>query len=83
MTEFGKYLEANKISAVDAAEALGVTRAYVFMIISGVNTPALKLALRIKKWSGGVVTCESWDPWLKDSTPRKKRSDTGRKRKAG
>ena len=60
LTPFGRYLKKKKISAVDAAAALGVTRSYVQALMTGAMTPGLKLAIEILRWSKGAVVAESW-----------------------
>jgi transcriptional regulator with XRE-family HTH domain len=59
-TPFGRYLKKQKISALDAAEALGVTKSYVNLLISGAMTPGLKLAIEIQHWTKGTVPADSW-----------------------
>lgn len=60
LTAFGRYLKNQKISAVDAASELGVTRSYVSALAAGAMSPGLKLAIEILHWSKGEVSAESW-----------------------
>lgn len=60
LTPFGQYLRAQKISAADAASALGVTKSYISALMLGSMTPGLKLAIEILRWSKGAVAAESW-----------------------
>jgi predicted XRE-type DNA-binding protein len=59
-TFFGHHLKKQKISAADAAEALGVTKSYVNLLISGKMTPGLRLAIEIQRWSNGAVPADGW-----------------------
>ena len=60
LTRFGRYLKKRKLSMADVARQLDFTRSYVQMLSSGAATPGLHAAGRIKKWSKGYVTFESW-----------------------
>ena len=60
LTPFGQYLKKQKISAADAASALGVTKSYVSALMIGSMSPGLKLAIEILHWSKGAVSAESW-----------------------
>jgi plasmid maintenance system antidote protein VapI len=59
-TAFGRYLRKQKITAAEAAAALGVTRSYIQALVTGTMTPGLKLAIVILHWSKGAVAAESW-----------------------
>lgn len=59
--EIKKYIEYKNISVGETAKQLGITRAYVYELISRRRAPGRKLALKILKWSDGDIRFE--DLW--------------------
>jgi DNA-binding XRE family transcriptional regulator len=74
MTPFGKYLEKKTktkpvITPAEAAEAIGKSKQYVYMLIEGKVTPSFKLAWEIEVWSKGEVTMQTWAKYINGRKP--------------
>jgi len=54
------YLEARGVRQADFAERVGTTPATVSRLIAGIFRPALDLAHRIERETGGAVPTEAW-----------------------
>jgi DNA-binding transcriptional regulator YdaS (Cro superfamily) len=50
------YLDARPERDSEVAEALGITPAHLSRLRNGVGGCSLTLAVKIERWSGGVVT---------------------------
>jgi hypothetical protein len=60
MKKFRDYLKKKELSDGEAAKQLDLTKSYIQQLRTGGATPGLHAAAKIKKWSGGEVTFESW-----------------------
>lgn len=58
--KLSEYLESAQISVATAAQQLGVSRAYVYLLIDNKKSPSLRLAWKIEKWSKNKVTVQEW-----------------------
>jgi len=54
------YMKRWEIDLALAAKRLGITRAHVSALRSGVSTPSMKLAWKIEKWTAGNVVMQTW-----------------------
>jgi len=45
----------------EVAAALGVTQGHISLLVNDKNSPSLKLALVIFRWSGGKVNLPDWE----------------------
>lgn len=66
--ELKTYLESRDIRQADFAARVSTTPATISRIIAGVMRPALDLAHRIERATGGEVPTETW---LAPSSPTK------------
>jgi len=57
-----EYMEWRGITDATAAAALGCARPHLTNIRNGVRSPSIDLAARIRDWSGGCVTLDSFAP---------------------
>jgi plasmid maintenance system antidote protein VapI len=59
--ELNEYIKHRELSVKKAADELGITRQYLYMIIAGKKEPGRKLVNNISKWSQNFV--KSSDLW--------------------
>lgn len=60
MTRFAKFISDQRLDAKTIASQLKKSKAYILMLANGAQTPSLRLAWDIEKWSKGKVTMQSW-----------------------
>ncbi len=63
LTPFGVYISDNSTVPI-MAKRLGITTAYVYMLMKGKISPSLALAAEIEKFTNGRVSLQSWIPYL-------------------
>lgn len=57
------YMLANEITPLALADLLGVTRQYVYLLMTGRRTPSIHVANRITEWSNGAVAADDLEVW--------------------
>jgi len=55
MKKLKRYLELQRLSVPAAADQIGCTKSYVYMILKG-EIPGKNTALKIEKWSKGFIS---------------------------
>jgi len=56
-----EYIEARRLSMPEAAKQLGISRGYLYMLISNGREAGKKTAFKIIEWSQGMIRLE--DLW--------------------
>ncbi len=60
MNKLEKYLKHNDISQRGFAKKIGTTPNNLNLLVKGKSTPTIKLAHKIEKRTGGLVTLYDW-----------------------
>lgn len=60
MTKLGKYLKLSNTTQRGFAEKIGTTPNNLGLLAAGKSTPTLKLAYKIERATGGLVTLYDW-----------------------
>jgi transcriptional regulator with XRE-family HTH domain len=55
-----EYIEEKKITQADFGHLVGVSHVQIHRLIHGKRTPSFKLAKRIEKVTGGLVTTDDY-----------------------
>ena len=59
---FAEYVSGLGRARKDIAKELQISEPYLSLLLSGAKVPSMELAVRIRTWSEGVVSCDSWVP---------------------
>lgn len=62
MAKLREHLKEKRITQRAFADRVGVSKAYMSEIASGLKVPSLEVAVRIQRATDGDVAVESWIP---------------------